>query len=62
MSDEDVSHTLWGITDGARDSSALWRISKVGLGLLPVTSEVQDLVNAYNSFNRGHIRDAGIHL
>lgn len=62
MNKTDVSETLWGIVDGVKNGGIGQRILETGMGLLPITSEIQDAQFAYREFSRGHIGDGFVHV
>lgn len=62
MNKTDVSETLWGIVDGVKNGWIGQRILETGMGLLPVTAEIQDAQFAYREFSRWHIADGFVHV
>jgi hypothetical protein len=62
MNKTDVSETLWGIVDGVKNGWIGQRILETGMGLFPITAEIQDAQFAYREFSRGHISDGFVHV
>jgi len=62
MNKTDVSETLWGIVDGVKNGWIGQRIFETGMGVLPITAEIQDIQFAYREFSRGHIGDGFVHV
>jgi len=62
MNKTDVSETLWGIVDGVKNGWIGKRILETGMGLLPVTAEIQDAQFAYREFSRWHIGAGFVHV